>query len=180
LAFFLDKKYIEALSRTIDQKEFEKIKFHDAFKLLHKITGEEKYNEPTITKFGAYEEILLTRELGNPFFVTHYISNEVAFYHADDRARPELAVNADLMFPGFGELIGSGERVKNEKEVLAKANRFELDLDDYQSYIASRCGDVKVHSGWGMGVERFLQCLLKLPFIWEAKVFPRVDNSTRP
>jgi aspartyl/asparaginyl-tRNA synthetase len=31
-----------------------------------------------------------------------------------------------------------------------------------------------------MGVERFVQAILKLPFIWETKPFPRVDGQIRP
>ena len=89
--------------------------------------------------------------------------------------------DADFLFPGYGELIGSGERVHSLEATRAKAEHFRLDMDDYQSYIDSRDPENPViHSGWGMGIERFLQAILKLPFIWEAKPFPRVHNQHRP
>jgi asparaginyl-tRNA synthetase len=179
---FLSEDQIKGLKYISELPKFKRITFHNAFKLLYEKTKNEKYLKPSITKFGAYEEILLTEIIGDePIFIINYISDEVAFYHANKVGNPSLAVNADLLFPGYGEIIGSGERVHTKKDTEKKAKHFELDMDDYKAYIDSR--DSKnpiIHSGWGMGVDRFIQCMLHLPFVWEAKVFPRVDNSNRP
>ena len=54
-------------------------------------------------------------------------------------------------------------------------------MKDYQPYIESRdLQKPKIHSGWGMGIERFIQTILKLPFIWETKPFPRIDEQIHP
>jgi len=181
MKFFLTDRDIKELLKITKLKKFKTIKFHDAFRVLKEFTKNKKYDNVTIKNFGAYEEILLTQILGNePIFVTQYIADEVAFYHALDKNNKMLAMNADLLFPGYGEIIGSGERVHTKDETEKKARHFELNLDDYIPYIESRDIDTKIHSGWGMGIERFLQAILKLPFIWEVKVFPRVDNSVRP
>ncbi len=182
LGTFITEEDMAQLQKLTQLKRFKRITFHDAFKILYEYTKDEKYKTPTINNFGAYEEILLTELMGNePVFVTNYIGDEVAFYHANMKENPSLVMNADLLFPGYGELIGSGQRVNTREETLAKAKHFKLNIDDYQAYIDSRDPiNPKIHSGWGMGIERFLQCILKLPYIWEAKVFPRVDNSNRP
>jgi len=181
LSIFLTDQEIDELIEFYNMKEYERITFHEAFKLLKEATNDKKYDDISIKNFSAYEEVLLSGIIKKPVFVTHYILEEVAFYHASDKDNPNLAVNADFLFPGYGELIGSGERVHTQEETKAKAMHFKLDMDDYQPYIESRdIDDYKIHSGWGMGIERFIQCLLKLPFIWETKPFPRVDTLNRP
>lgn len=181
LSIFLRQDDINELRRFVRLKSFKQITFHEAFKLLRKRTQSKKYNKVTIKNFGAYEEILLTEILGEPVFVTDYIEDEVAFYHAPNYKNPGCVMNADFLFPGYGELIGSGERVHTRDETCQKAKHFKLNFNDYEPYIESRDPrNPKIHSGWGMGVERFIQVVLKLPFIWETKVFPRVHKQNRP
>ncbi len=180
LKVFLKENDIELLESFSRIKKFEEVKFVDAFKLLYNKTGNPKYKVPTLRRFGAYEEVLLTEIVGGPVFVTEYIEEEVAFYHAKVSPKSKFVKNADFLFPGYGEFIGSGERVHTKKETIKKAKHFKLNMKDYQPYIDSRAGKIKIHSGWGMGVERFIQAVLKLPFIWETKPFPRVDNQYRP
>lgn len=180
LKVFLKENHIELLDSFSRMKKFEKIKFVDAFKLMYNKTGDPKYKVPSLRKFGVYEEVLLTEIIGGPVFVTEYIEEEVAFYHAKISPKSKFVRNADFLFPGYGEFIGSGERVHTKKETIEKAKHFKLNIKDYQPYIDSRTGKIKIHSGWGMGIERFIQAVLKLPFIWEVKPFPRVDNQYHP
>ena len=181
ILLFLDAEEIKELEKFSKLKNFDQIKFEDAFKLLKQKTNNKKYDKPTVKKFCAYEEVLLTEIIGKPIFVTNYIEKEVAFYHARDEQDNRLVINADFLFPGYGELIGSGERVHTRKETERKAKYFKLSQNDYRPYIESRdIKNPKIHSGWGMGIERFIQSILKLPFIWDAKLFPRVDNQNQP
>lgn len=178
IELFLKKKDIKELESFTKLKKVARIKFQDVFKLLKQRTGDQKYNRASIKKFGSYEEILLTQIVKKPIFVTHYIGDEVAFYHAIDYKNPSLVINADFLFPGYGELIGSGERVHTKEETYEKAKHFNLDLKDYKAYIESRdYKKARIHSGWGMGIERFIQSILKLPFIWETKPFPRINSN---
>ena len=181
ISVFLTEKEIAELDKFSKLGVFERITFHDAFKLLKKKTENPKYDKITIKNFSAYEEVLLTEIINKPVFVTHYIGDEVAFYHAIDPKNPKLVINADFLFPGYGELIGSGERVHTREETKEKAKHFKLNMKDYQPYIESRGPKrPKIHSGWGMGIERFIQVILKLPFIWETKPFPRVNGQMHP
>lgn len=181
LSDFLTKDNLKQLKICSNIKQYPVIKFHEAFNLLYQKTKNEKYKIVTVKNFGAFEEILLLELLGNvPTFVTHFIEDEVAFYHALDPKEPRLVLNADLLFPGYGELVGSGERVHTKVDTLRKAKHFKLLLDDYQPYIDSRNTRTKIHSGWGIGIERFLQCVIRAPYIWDVKVFPRVNGMQRP
>lgn len=180
LLFFLDQDSINSLREFTILKKFSIITFEEAFKFLKDKTNDSKYDKITIENFGAVEEVLLTEIIGEPVFVTNYYMEEVAFYHSNDPINPKFVINADFLFPGYGELIGSGERVHTKEEMRFKTNHFRLNLDDYQPYIDSRHKNSKIHSGWGMGIERFVQAILKLPFIWESKPFPRIHNQNRP
>ena len=181
LNIFLRREEIKELKKFIKLKKFKQVTFHEAFRLLQEKTRSKKYNIVTIRNFGAYEEILLTEIINEPVFVTHFIEDEVAFYHAPDSQNPKLVMNADFLFPGFGELIGSGERVHTRDETYKKAKHFKLNFKDYQAYIESRDpNNPEIHSGWGMGIERFIQIILKLPFIWETKPFSRVNGQNHP
>lgn len=181
IQLFLNNRDVEELKRFSGINSFEQITFHEAFKILKQKVKSSKYNHITIKNFGAYEEVLLTQIINKPLFITHFIVDEVAFYHANDHKNPKLAINADFLFPGYGELIGSGERVHTRAETRTKVKHFKLNMKDYQPYIKSRVQEHPVvHSGWGMGIERFIQAILKLPFIWETKLFSRVDTQNRP
>jgi len=161
-------------------RDFRRIPFAEAFRILHRATGDDRYATPTVADFTTYEEVLLSELLGGDFiFVTSYPTDEVAFYHALDPEDDTVVMNADLLWPGYGELIGSGQRVHTRAELEAKARRFKLAMDDYLPYLDSRL-EPRLHSGWGMGIERFLQALLGLPFIWQAKLFPRLHTCARP
>ncbi len=182
LKTFVSDEYIDGMKSVCNMRRFPRIKFFDAFEILYNHTKNRKYKNVTIKNFGAFEETLLTQIFDNqPVFVTNYISDEVAFYHANSKDDSNLVENADLMFPGYGELIGSGERVYTREDTMKKAKYFKLNMDDYRAYIESRHEkNPIIHSGWGMGIERFIQCVLSLPFIWETKAFPRVHNSNKP
>lgn len=182
LAFFLSIEDINELDLFCTNPSFEEIAYIDAFKLLYKKTGNEKYKDLSIQNLGSFEEVLLTEIVGRRnVFITNYIADEVAFYHAEETVGGNvLAKNADFIAAGYGELIGSGERMTLANQILAKAQRFKLNIEDYQSYIEARENSSKVHSGWGMGVERLIHFVLKMPAIWNVTCFPRLSNSIRP
>lgn len=177
LCFFLDKRDIESLSNLVKIKRFERISFREVFRLLKKETNNKKYNNMTLKNFGAYEEVMITEIIGKPVFVTDFIEEEIAFYHKkEERGNHKVVFNDDLLFPGYGEIIGGGERICSYKALINKMKKFKINVEDYKMYLLSRKNKIDIHSGWGLGVERFIQALLKLPFIWEVVPFPRVHS----
>ncbi|MEM4326084.1 MAG: amino acid--tRNA ligase-related protein [Candidatus Pacearchaeota archaeon] len=139
LNLFLDNQSPRELDFFLKlTRDFTRIKFIEAFKLLYDKTKNKKYKTPTIKQFGAYEEVLLTEIIGEPVFVEEYIEDEVAFYHARINSESKFVKNADLLFPGYGEIVGSGERVHTKEEITRKAKHFKLNIKDYQPYIDSR------------------------------------------
>ncbi|HHT9121384.1 MAG TPA: amino acid--tRNA ligase-related protein [Candidatus Wunengus sp. YC63] len=181
LEVFLTSEDLQKLESFCSHPVYEILTFVEAFRLLYENTNDDKYKTPTLSHFSTIEEVLLTQILnGRCVFVTQYLSDEVAFYHANTPEDKRFVINADFLGAGYGELIGSGERLHTAEEIEEKAAYFKLSIEDYRPYISSRHSNAIVHSGWGMGIERFIQFVLKLPAIWEVSLFPRVDWELRP
>ncbi len=151
-------------------------------KKLYEETKDEKYLDFTLENFGSWEEIKLTEIYNNLIIIEEFPLLEVPFYHAQIKdKKPLVANNSDFIWPGYREIIGSGERVGSEKELDEKAEIFNLPRKDYSPYLQSRAlKNYEKTSGFGLGWERLLQGILDMPFIWSASQFPRVDNTLKP
>ena len=184
LHFFLSDEDFKALDLPAGQ--FARVTFDEAFSELYRESKDTKYHPDSVTvaSFDAKAEVLLTELVGDakPVFVTYYPLSEVAFYHAVSPTRPTRAINADLLFPGYGEVVGSGQRVFGRADYERKRDLFRLRPDDYDWYGEIRESEKNTtsHSGFGLGLERFLAAVLKLPTLVQAISFPRVHWAVRP
>ncbi len=149
---------------------------------MYRSTNEDKYKKFSTKNFGAWEEVKLTSELDDMAIISEFPLYEVAFYHAPLRKNNvEVAENADFIWPYYREVVGSGHRVRSLKELQEKAKAFGLPVEDYKYYIQSRkIPDYTETSGFGLGWERFVQGLLKMPYIYSASAFPRVHTTIQP
>jgi len=182
LAYFLTEEKLKELeSFAKNFFEIPKITFRECLDLLYKETGDEKYKKSTLKNFGSWEEVKITEILGNMVIIKEFPLLEVPFYHAVvDEKEPKVANNSDFIYPGYREILGSGHRVRSEKELNGKAEIFNLPKEDYEPYMQTRrLKDYKETSGFGLGWERFLQGILEMPFIWSASQFPRVDGGLK-
>jgi asparaginyl-tRNA synthetase len=116
-----------------------------------------------------------------PFFITHFPKHIKAFYHKVDPARPEVTLSADLLAPeGYGEIIGSGQRIDDVNELMQRINENNLNPNDYYWYIDLRKWGAIPHSGFGLGIERTVMWICKLKHIRDAIAFPRLINRVHP
>jgi len=181
LEMFLTKDEIIEMSRMFDRR-IPQIPLVNALQMLYQATSDEKYREFTLQHFGSWEEIKLTELIGGIVAVTDMPLLEVPFYHAmKDGSDPRVADCADVIWPGYRETVGSGHRVRSIAELKEKARIFNLPQEDYEPYLQSRkFEDYEESSGFGMGWERLLQGLLKMPFIYSVSHFPRVHLTLKP
>jgi asparaginyl-tRNA synthetase len=182
LEVFLTHTDIEELNNLVNQESMKIITFKEALDALYKDTKDEKYKKFTLQNFGSWEEVRITEIFGNLVGIKEFPLLEVPFYHAVvDGKQPQVANCLDIIWPGYREILGSGHRVRNIKELDEKANIFNLPKDDYAPYLQSRkFNTYRTSSGFGLGWERLLHGLLKMPFIWSANQFPRVDRTMKP
>jgi len=183
LEYFLYDEDINDLKKMANRNKIGvQITFEQALDLLYRATKDPKYKFFTTKYFGAWEEVKLTQELDNMAIVSEFPLYETAFYHAPlNRKGLEVGENTDFIWPYYREFVGSGHRVRNTAELLKKANKFTLPKKDYKYYLESR--EQKYYhetSGFGLGWERMLQGLLKMPYIYSVATFPRVHNTIYP
>ncbi|XP_061828153.1 asparaginyl-tRNA synthetase isoform X1 [Nerophis lumbriciformis] len=124
------------------------------------------------------QEKYLVKHCGQrPLFVTDYPYRLKPFYARDNLDRPEhTAAAVDLLVPGVGELCGGS--LREERLHLLTARLQEVGLEDtYSWYLDLRRFGSAPHGGFGMGFERYLQCILGVDNIKDVIPFPRFSHS---
>ncbi|MEM5766085.1 MAG: asparagine--tRNA ligase [Candidatus Aenigmatarchaeota archaeon] len=156
---------------------FPRIKYEEAIKILQEKGVKVKYGDD----LGADEEKVLALEFKTPFFVTHFPKGIKAFYHKPDPQNPNVTLSVDMLAPeGYGEIIGSGERIESFEELMKRIEEEKLDVSAYKWYLDLRkYGSVR-HAGFGLGIERFVMWICKLKHIRDAIAFPRLVNRVYP
>jgi len=130
---------------------------------------------------GADEERALTLEFDKPLVLYGFPEKLKAFYHRNDPRRPEVTLSFDVLLPeGYGEVIGGGERIYDERELVDKIKRFGLDPRDYWWYIDLRRYGSVPHSGFGLGVDRLTMWITGADHIRDVVPFPRDVRRTTP
>ena len=184
LSYFIGEKDIDSLSNAFSKEKLEVIVFRNALKLLYRDTQDPKYTEFSLKNFGAWEEIRLTEIVGKHVILTEYPLLEIPFYHNDagvDSSEVQVAENADIILSGYREVLGSGVRIYDSHALMKKAHVFNLPEEDYAPYLESRSfPSYKKTAGFGLGWQRYVQWILKLPYIWNATLIPRTHHLPYP
>ncbi|CCC81645.1 asparagine--tRNA ligase [Thermoproteus tenax] len=149
---------------------FYRISYDEAIEILQKKGVKINWGDD----IGADEERILTLQFDKPIQLYGFPEKIKAFYHRNDPKRPEVTLSVDVLAPeGYGEIIGGGERIYDEGELVDKIRRFGYDPKDYQWYIDLRRYGSVPHSGFGLGVDRLVMWIAGLEHIRDAVPFPR-------
>ncbi|KAM3615844.1 uncharacterized protein V6R79_008626 [Siganus canaliculatus] len=166
---------------TVDsmlKAKFPVISYSEAIDILNR--SSERFEFPT--QWGCdlqtEHEKYLVKHCGNiPVFVTDYPYDLKPFYARDNGDRPRhTAAAVDLLVPGVGELCGGS--LREERLELLRARLEEVGLEDtYNWYLDLRRFGSVPHGGFGLGFERYLQCILGVDNIKDVIPFPRFSHS---
>jgi len=155
---------------------FKRVTYDEAIDILQSKGVNIKWGDD----IGADEERVISEEIGELFFLTHFPSHLKAFYVKLDEKRPEVCLAADLLAPeGYGEIIGGSEREDNIEILIERIKREGFDPTNYQWYLDLRRYGSVPHSGFGLGIERLLWWILKLDHIRDTLPFPRLARVKR-
>lgn len=131
--------------------------------------------------FGAEEETVLANHFDRPVLVTHYPASIKAFYMQPDPDDPDLALALDVIAPeGYGEIIGGSQRIHDHDLLLSRIEEHELPREAFQWYLDVRKYGTFPHSGFGMGLERFVAWMCGVPHLRETIPYPRMLNKIYP
>ncbi|XP_053313877.1 probable asparagine--tRNA ligase, mitochondrial [Spea bombifrons] len=124
-----------------------------------------------------HEKFLVNHCGDVPVFVIDYPYDLKPFYARDNEDGPQrTAAAVDLLVPGVGELFGGSLREERMDRLQSRLETLGL-RDTYQWYLDIRKFGSVPHGGFGMGFERYLQCVLGVENIKDVIPFPRFPHS---
>ena len=169
------KRNVEFLENI--EPPFPRITYDDAIKLLQSKGLNVKWGDD----LGADEERVLTQHFDQPIHLYLFPEHVKAFYHKNHPEKREVTLSVDMLAPeGYGEIIGGGERIDNEEELVDKIRKFGLNPEDYQWYIDLRKYGSVPHAGFGLGIDRVVMWICGLDHIRDAVPFPRDIRRVKP
>lgn len=157
---------------------YEILPYDEAIEILQRKGFDIKWGDD----FGADEEKALVREFEVPFFIPEFPSNITAFYYMLDRRDPRIAHRIDMMGPGEHgvEWSSGGLREHDPERLRRRLSELGLNPESFGWYLDMFEYGFPPHGGFGMGVERLLQSLLRLERIHEAALYPRTPDILEP
>lgn len=103
-----------------------------------------------------------------------------SFYMKIDPDDKDYVFGCDVEVPTVGEVIGSGIRAVDHKELSDRLKEQGLKEEEYKQYIDLRKYGFGHTSGMGLGVDRMLTWILGLHSIREIVTFPRYPGRLFP
>lgn len=167
-----DTKLLEKI-----EPPFPKIHYREALEILKENGKELQWGDD----LGGDEETVLSQEFNKPVFVHHFPVGMKAFYMKPDPDDPKTVLAADLLAPeGYGEIIGGSQRIDDYDLLLRNIKDNNLPEDSYKWFLDLRKYGSVPHGGFGIGLERTLAWIAKLPHVRETIPFPRLLEKIYP
>lgn len=116
---------------------------------------------------------IVKEKFGSEFvFVTEYPWSKRPFYHMKPEGKSNLTKSFDLIWNGVE--IATGAQREHRYEILkAQAKEKGLNLDEMKDYAMIFQYGCPPHGGAGLGLDRMIECLMKLDNIREGILLPR-------
>ena len=166
----------------LDDKPFLRITYEEAIHLLNKyeILNDDGQPFKLGDEINEKPERLLIDTLGHPTFLMKFPTKQKAFYMKRDPNDLTVTFSVDLLAPTVGEIVGGSEREDKMERLLERIHEENLDTSSYYWYLDTRKYGSVPHSGFGLGLERFLMYILGLEHIRDACLYPRLQNRVTP
>lgn len=162
-----------AIDLDLMEPPYPRISYYEAVDKLNKKGQSMEFGK----SLSDEDQRVLSLDYDTPFFVVGLPSSVEAFPYVVDSSDNQVTRTADLFAPeGYGELLGTAEKIvdPDELERRFKEKGKGPQLERYQWYFELRKYGCVPHAGFGMGVERVIRWMLKLPHVRDAIPFPRM------
>jgi asparaginyl-tRNA synthetase len=176
------REELKALERDTARLErvagpFPRVTYSEAIELLRQAGSAIEWGQD----FGGDEETLLASRFERPLLVTHFPASFKAFYMQPAPDNPDVVLGLDLLAPeGYGEIIGGSQRIHDHDLLLARIEQHHLPVAAFQWYLDVRKFGAFPHSGFGMGIERFVAWMCGLTHLRETIPYPRMLYKIYP
>jgi asparaginyl-tRNA synthetase len=178
MKFFDDriKKGIIGELEKVAVSEFKVITYTEAVNMLNKSGRKFEFPVEWGLDLKSEHERYITEEiLKAPAIVTDYPKEIKSFYmklNSDGRTVRGM----DILTPGVGEIIGGSEREADYEVLRARMRECGLNEADYGWYLDLRKYGSAPHSGFGLGLERFIMYATGIPNMRDTIPFPRAPR----
>ena len=131
--------------------------------------------------FGAADETIISNQYKSPVMIHSWPVDTKAFYMKRDENNNNLALGVDMIAPeGYGEIVGGGQREDNIDILKETIRHHDLPLKPFEWYLDLRKYGSVPHSGFGLGLERFVAWVCGTTHIRETIPFPRTMARLEP
>ena len=162
--------------RAIDLP-FPRVSYTEAVEQLQSLGSDIEWGRD----LGGDDETMLAKQYDRPVMVYNYPKDIKAFYMKVNPEDPRTVLCNDMLAPeGYGEIIGGSQREDDHDTLLERIEAQGLDPESYGWYLDLRRYGTFVHSGFGLGIERFVAWICGTPHIRESIAFPRQIHRLYP
>jgi asparaginyl-tRNA synthetase len=123
-----------------------------------------------------HERYLTEQHFKQSVVITDYPSTTKAFYMRQNEDGKTVAA-MDILFPGVGEIAGGSQREERLDRLLARMQQMKVDARCLQWYLDTRRFGSVPHSGFGLGLDRFVQFVTGMENIRDVIPFPRTPGN---
>jgi len=123
-----------------------------------------------------HERYLVEKHFKCPVILTDYPKDIKAFYmKQNDDGNTVRAM--DVLFPQIGEIIGGSQREEDLVKLETRMKEMNIPTEEMWWYLDTRRFGSAVHSGFGLGFERFILFITGMGNIRDVIAFPRTPKN---
>lgn len=168
--------------KFIVNNKFQRLSYSEAIDILKNSNPNKKKKfKFLIEAWGAdlqseHERYLVEKHFRKPVILFDYPKEIKAFYmRQNDDGKTVAAM--DILFPGIGEIVGGSQREERLTRLIKRVEELGLPEKDLSWYLDLRRYGSAPHSGFGLGVERFVQFVTGMTNIRDVIPFPRYPGN---
>lgn len=172
---------IEKLHFVLEHS-FQRITYTEAIDILKNCNYNKKgkFQYP-VTEWGIdlqseHERYLVEKHFKKPLILTDYPMKIKAFYMKQNEDGKTVRA-MDVLFPYIGEIIGGSERETDIDKLLRRMDEVGISRKSMEWYLDSRRFGSVPHSGYGLGLERFILFVTGMTNIRDVIAFPRTPKN---
>lgn len=130
---------------------------------------------------GAPHETILGDMHDRPIFIEKWPTEAKAFYMEPVPGDPTRVLASDVIAPeGYGEIVGGSQRIHDLALLEERIKLHNLPQEAFEWYLDLRRFGSVPHSGFGLGLERFLAWVTGVKHVREVIGFPRMLTRMYP
>ncbi len=123
-----------------------------------------------------HERYLVEKHFKCPVILTDYPRDIKAFYMKQNDDNKTVRA-MDVLFPQIGEIIGGSQREEDLTKLENRMKEMDIPTDEMWWYLDTRRFGSVVHSGFGLGFERFILFVTGMGNIRDVIAFPRTPKN---